>query len=126
MARRITSDEDGFVSVQYIVAAAFSLLFLVLMTNIVVVQYARGVVRTAADEGVRAGARVVDDPQQHCEDRARSALEAGGEMTAGAVVTCTVTSEQIEATADATFEPWLPLMPRITEHTVSVSTKESA
>ena len=126
MTRRAVRDrETGFVSVQYIVATAFSLLFLVLMVNIVVVQYARGVVRTAADEGVRAGARVVDNPERRCEDRARDALEAGGKLTAGTTVTCTVDGNRIQATTDASFEPWLPLMPRLTEHDVSVSTKES-
>src|SRR6185369_11572384 len=63
-------DEGGFTTLQYVVATGFSLVLFVLVANLLVDLYARGAVRDALDEGVRAqvpGAA----PADACEARAR-------------------------------------------------------
>ena len=50
--------ERGFASVSYVVAAAFALWFFTILANLIVMQYAAGVVRLAVDEGARRGAVV--------------------------------------------------------------------
>lgn len=45
------------VSISYVLAAAFAMIFFAILANFVVVQYASGAVRAALDEGVRNGAR---------------------------------------------------------------------
>ena len=49
-------DERGFTTIQYVIAVAWSLVLLVLVANLLVDLYARGAVRDALDDGVRAGA----------------------------------------------------------------------
>ena len=44
--------DDGFTTIQYVIAVAWSLLLLVLVANFLVDLYARGAVRDALDEGV--------------------------------------------------------------------------
>ena len=50
-------DDAGFVTVQFTAAVAFSMVVLVMLANLIVYQYGRGVVRAAVDEAVRAGSR---------------------------------------------------------------------
>ena len=45
-----------FTTIQYVIAVAWSLVLLVLIANLLVDLYARGAVRDALDDGVRAGA----------------------------------------------------------------------
>ena len=47
----------GFVTMGFVLAVGFSMLFFVLLANLLAVQYGRGVVRAALDEGARHGAR---------------------------------------------------------------------
>ena len=60
-------------TIQYVVATAMSLFVFVAMANFVVDLYARGVVRSAVDEGARAGAPIDTSPAD-CERRARDVL----------------------------------------------------
>ena len=53
---RHTRDERAFTTIQYVIAVAWSLVLLVLVANLLVDVYARGAVRDALDDGVRAGA----------------------------------------------------------------------
>jgi len=117
-------DESAFISVEIMVATAFSILFLVMMTNFVVIQFARGVVRAAADEGARAGARVVTDPIASCNNRAHSVIDGSGKMVAGTQITCAIVGDQIQATALAKFQPWMPGIPVINERVIAISHKE--
>ena len=56
MAEHRTSPRDGgFVTAQFVVVVALSLLFFTMMANVIVFMYGRGVVRAALEEGVRAG-----------------------------------------------------------------------
>ncbi|MDH3540703.1 MAG: hypothetical protein OEP52_11940 [Acidimicrobiia bacterium] len=118
--------DDGYVTVQFVVAVAFSLVLLVLIANIIVVQYARGVVRAAAEEGAQAGSRL-SATSLECEDRADEVLASllGGAMGAGVTVSCTVGPTGVAATVQYTFTPWLPLIPAWTGSQASFAVKES-
>lgn len=104
--------DRGFVTVQYVAVTGLSLLLVVVMVNLVVFQYGRGVVRAALDEGVRAGARATAGSEE-CEARARDVLAdlLGGAMGAGVTLRCTDTGSTLQATADVVFHGWLPSVP---------------
>ena len=111
-ARRLLREEAGFLTAQFVLAVALSFVFLVLVANLIVWQYARGVLRSAVDEGVRTGSRATATPAD-CETRARAVL---GDLLGGALghdvsVTCTDSGNEIVATANARLQSWLPLMP---------------
>jgi hypothetical protein len=105
-------DERGFVTVQYVAATALSLVFLLLVANLLVNLYARGVVREALDEGVRAAAPV-DARASACEARAAAVLDGllRGPIGDGVAVTCAVGPERARATAVVTLPSWLPGVP---------------
>lgn len=121
-----TSDEAGFLSIQYMVAVGLSLLFLVMMTDFVVIQYGRGIVRAAADEGARAGARVVNDPLARCEQRSRQVLQSAGKIASDVDVACAMKAGQVEVTTSAKFQPWVPGIPVMSEKATAISHKETA
>lgn len=104
--------EGGFITVQFVTAVGFSLLLFVLVANLVVVQYARGVVRSAAEEGARAGSDV-SAVESDCEARASEVLAAllGGPMGDDITVTCQVGPDGVTARVRYAFSPWLPLVP---------------
>jgi hypothetical protein len=111
-ARRLVREEAGFLTAQFALAVALSFVFLVLVANLIVWQYARGVVRSAVDEGVRTGSRATATPAD-CETRAQGVLQdlLGGALGQHVSVTCADSGGEIVATADANLQSWLPLMP---------------
>jgi hypothetical protein len=117
----------GFVTVQYVWVIATSLLLFTLLANVVVVQYARGVVRTALDEGARAGARVVADPaaaERACEETAAAARRdlLGGRLGDGVAIDCLPGADVMRARASAAFPSWFPGVPdwHVTDEAVAV------
>ncbi len=121
--------EWGFVTIQYLLAIGLSLIALVWMTNFIVIQYARGVVRGALDEGVRAGSRGRAS-EFDCENRARAVLAdlLQGPMGDGvSAPDCRVSpSGRIEASARATFRTWIPPVQQLTFHLKAGTLKEQA
>lgn len=115
--------EHGFVTVQYVAVVGLSLVFVVVLLNLVVFQYGRGVVRAALDEGVRAGARATAG-ESECEARAGDVLAdlLGGAMGSGVTLRCTDNGSHLHATADVVFVGWLPAVPdwRFTAEAASV------
>lgn len=105
----MTPDQQGLTTVQYVVAAGFSMLLLVVAGNVLVDLYARGVVRDALDEGARsgstAGAGVVE-----CERRAREVLDGllRGPTGSDVRVECRVDGPWIAARAEGRLASWLP------------------
>ena len=89
-----------------------TLLLVVLVANLVVFSYGRGVVRAALDEGVRAGARVTASAVT-CEQRAREVLGdlLGGAMGREVAIACADGVDRVTATADVRFAGWLPAVP---------------
>ena len=102
--------EPGFVTIQYVAGIALSLVLLVLMANLLVDLYARGAIRDALDEGVRAAAPM-DATAAACETRAREVLDA---LIRGSVadvnVDCVQDGEWVIAEAHVTLDSWLPML----------------
>jgi hypothetical protein len=102
-------DEHGFTTVQYVATVGLSLLFLVLFANLLVDLYARGAVRDALDEGVRAAAPVGSDARA-CEARAREVLDGllHGRTGEDVRVVCRAEGDVMVARAQGSLPSWLP------------------
>jgi hypothetical protein len=97
-------------TVQFTAAAGMALVVFVMLANLLVVQYGRGVVRAALDEGSRAGASA---GATACVDRAGEVLAQllGGPAGAGIVVRCLDDGVVVRATAEGRLPGWLPGIP---------------
>ena len=102
--------DGGLGSVQFALASALALFLFLALANLVVVQYGRGAVRSALEQGVRAGtvSGVVE-----CEETAHRVISdlLGGRMSDGLVLSCHVSGGAIGATASVTFDSWTPFAP---------------
>ena len=118
--------DDGFVTAQFVAAVALSLLVLVLVANVILVQYARGVVRAAAEEGAQAGSRLTAT-QADCQTRATEVLDGllGGSMGDTVTVACRVGPTEVAVTVEYSFTPWLPLIPSWSGSQTSLAVKET-
>jgi len=102
--------QDGFTTVQYVISVGWSLVLLVLVANFLVDVYARGAVRDALDDGVRAGAPS-SRPVAACEARAHevvSSLVRGPLVTAA--VHCDAQNGLVIADARVSLQSWLPML----------------
>jgi hypothetical protein len=101
---------DGFTTIQYVIAVGWSFVMLVLVANFLVDLYARGAVRDALDDGVRAGA-VAAAPVAGCEARAHDVISG---LVRGPLLDARVRCEEsgafVVATADVSLESWLPML----------------
>jgi hypothetical protein len=103
--------EDGFSTIQYVVATGFSLLLFVFVANLLVDLYERGAVRDALDEGVRAAkpaATTTDD----CETRAREVLASvasGSSLHVGSL-SCVDEGDRVIASARVSLRSWFPAL----------------
>lgn len=81
------------------------------LVQLCVFTYGRGVVRSALDEGARAGSRVSDSVAR-CEERAAETISTllGGTMGNGVTIACTDDGEKVLARAEVRFRPWAPAM----------------
>ena len=120
MRRR--SGDSGFVTLQYVIAVAWSLVLLVLVANFLVDLYARGAVRDALDDGVRAAAPS-SQPVAACEGRAHDVVTG---LVRGPLVTarvhCEATGGYVTAEAQVSLRSWLPMLVpdwRMTLHAVA-------
>ena len=118
--------DRGFASVELVVAVGLSFLLLVALTNLVVVQYARGVVRAAADEGARAGARFAVDPTTSCHARASDVVSGTGRLLTDVRIDCGVTGGRVRADVTGTIPRWLPPVPSVRTHAIGSSLEEVA
>ncbi|MFO7548913.1 MAG: hypothetical protein R6X29_08625 [Acidimicrobiia bacterium] len=109
-AGRLIRSEGGLATVQYTAAAGMALVVFVLMANLLVVQYGRGVVRAALDEGSRAGAAAGTEV---CLARAAEVLGQllAGPAGSGITVRCADDGSVVRATAEGTLPGWLPGIP---------------
>jgi hypothetical protein len=80
------------------------------LANLVVVQYGKGAIRSALEQGARAGTTAGANA---CEERSAQVVEdlLGGRMSDGLVLSCSVSGGSVVATASAVFESWTPLTP---------------
>ena len=114
-------------TVQYVAATALSLVVFVAMANFVVDLYARGVVRSAVDEGARAGA-AIDSSAEDCAQRARTVIGTllGGAAGHGVHVSCLEVDGVMRARADVAFPGWIPIVPTWSFRLDGIVTKEHA
>ena len=108
---RLSSDA-GFSTLQFVVAAALSLLLTVGLLDVAVTQYGIAVVRSGLEEGVRAGARVGATPGT-CEAAARSWLDdaLGGSRGDHVSIRCGRSVAVVSATASVRWPSFLPGLP---------------
>lgn len=101
--------DRGVSSVQFLLAAALSLTVFLSLANLVVVQYGRGAIRSALDQGARAGA--IAHSELACETVARDVLDQllGGRMGDSVALQCRVDDGLMAASAMATFQSWTPV-----------------
>lgn len=104
--------QRGSGTVAFVAVTGLSLVLVLAVVNLVVFQYARGVVRAALDEGARAGSRLAVGAAE-CEARAQSVIAdlAGGPISSDVVVTCQERGDLIVATASGTLPAVSPLVP---------------
>lgn len=78
------------------------------LANLVVVQYGRGAIRSALDQGARAGA--IAGSVAVCEAAAGDVLAQllGGRMGDSVTLSCAVRDGLMAAAATATFQSWTP------------------
>lgn len=109
-SRRLVPAERGVSSVQFVLASALALILFLALANIVVVQYGRGAVRSALEQGSRAGS--VSGTAQ-CEQTTRRVIEdlLGGRMSDDITLSCSIAGGQMSASAEGTFESWTPFTP---------------
>lgn len=117
-ARDLSTASRGFTTIQFVVAVGLSLLVVSAITNFIVFQYGRGVVRNAVDDGARAGALEAPDDAHRvaaCERRARQAIRdlLRGELGDGVEIRCRMErdGEDVLARARVRFTSWFPGVP---------------
>lgn len=117
--------ERGFVSISYVVAAAFAMLLFASLANLIVMQYASGVVRAALDEGVRDGA-VAGAGAFQCQAAVDGFLASalGGPYGNQITAVCFEEPGVMNATATATFAGFAPFVPDLTFDFDAVAAKE--
>jgi hypothetical protein len=123
MQRR--TGEAGSTLPAYLLGVATVLVFFVLLVQFVAWQYGRGVVRSALDEGARAGAVASAGPRT-CEDRAHDVLTdlLAGRLGRDVDVTCGNEGDEVVARARVTFRSWLPPAPDWTFAVAATALKE--
>jgi hypothetical protein len=119
-------DERGFISVEVVAAVATTLLVLVAVVNIILVQYGRGVIRAAADEGARAGAVFSADPVGSCRERQAEVLAGLDKLLNVTEQSCVIVNGEVRATVTATFPSIAPGVPTFEDTATATSTQEGA
>lgn len=88
--------------------------------NFVVFEYGQGVVRTAVDEGARAGSQqqAPGGPVQACEGKAAQVMNGllPGPFGQHVTITCSVNGGDVIAVASGSFPAWLPPVPSLAVH----------
>lgn len=104
--RRLT--DRGFSSIQFLLASGLALVFFLALANVVVVQYARGSVRSALDQGVRAGA--INRSVDACEARVAEVVDGllGGTIGDSLAFECRVSGGMMVATGSVSVQSWTP------------------
>lgn len=107
-ARRIA--DRGVSSVQFVLASGLALILFLALANLVVVQYGRGAVRSALEQGARAGSTA---GVAACENTAQQVIAdlLGGRMSDGLAIGCNLSGGTMVASASVTFDSWTPLTP---------------
>jgi len=105
-------NEQGFATPAVIASVALALYMFSALANLVVVQYAAGVVRSALDEGARAGSV---GGVESCYAKIDEVFDGllGGSYGDGVSVVCEVDESWMRVEALATFDSFVPLIPNM-------------
>lgn len=100
--------EAGLATVQHVLAAALAMLLFAALANVITVQYVRGAVRAALDEGVRQGS-LLGAGAIECEERIDAALAdlLAGPYGAGIELGCREDGGWIRAQASGRLPVWV-------------------
>lgn len=125
--RSLRPGQGGFVTTQAIVVYSFTMLAFIWLLNFVVMQYGRGAVREAIDEGARAGARV-SASEAVCQARAEEVLDSllGGTMGDQITISCRQEGGRMVAQATGTFTAWMPPVPDMAINDTALSLRSQA
>lgn len=112
---RTWSDDRGMTTLSTVVAASFALVVFVALADLVLVQYARGVARTAVDEAVRTSSAAGGDVEV-CLGVVHAVLDdlLGGSFGDGLVGECGVDDDAVFASVEGVLPPLLPILPSFT------------
>ena len=101
--------QRGVTSVQFVLASGLGMLLFLTLANVVVVQYARGAIRSALDQAVRVA--VITGSVSECEARIDEVLGQllGGAMGDSVVTECSIGGQTATATGSAVFDAWTPI-----------------
>ena len=103
--------QAGFTSLQFAVMAFFTMLMFAAVVNLVAMQYQRGAVRVAVDEGARLGASAAHS-EADCEQLSDSILRGDGSgllrgtLGEGIKIHCEVIRSEMVATAVGSSAWW--------------------
>ena len=116
--------ERGVTSVQFLLASGLGLVLFLALANLVVVQYGRGAIRSALDQGARVGA--VSASAGDCQQRIGDVLGQllGGRMGDGVAATCEVGGSVVTASGRAVFVSWTPFAPDFVVEMTAQATRE--
>jgi hypothetical protein len=116
--------DRGVSSVQFLLASGLGLLVFLAMANLVVAQYGRGALRSALDQGARAGA--ISSSPEDCVDRIEGVLSQllGGRMGDSVVAGCVVGPGVVTASGRAVFDSWTPFATDFVVEMVAQATRE--
>lgn len=108
-----------------LMAVGFSMLLFVAFVNLVLYQYGRGAVRSALDEGARAGS-AAESTAVRCEDKVAEVLDSllSGSMGAAVNFDCFVSGGTMTATATGIFPHFSPFVPDYVLNETAVAVKE--
>jgi hypothetical protein len=116
--------DRGVTSVQFLLASGLALLLFLALANLIVVQYGRGAIRSALDQGARVGA--ISSSATQCEQRVADVLGQllGGRMGDDVTASCQIGPTQVSATGEADFVSWTPLTPGFHIEMTALATRE--
>jgi hypothetical protein len=123
-----TEDERGEIGIGIMLAVTLTFILAVAIVNIFMFLYGQAVVRSALDEGVRAGSRV-DGGAVVCQQRAQAVLDdlMAGSLGDRVTITCSQpVANQLLAVGDATFVSPMPGVPSWTIRLEARATQELA
>lgn len=126
--RSSPTDERGEVGIGILAAVLLTLVVAVNMVYLFAYLYGQAVVRSALDEGIRAGSRISDSQLVICEATAADVIDdlLGGPLGDGIVgPTCSFDAAgNLVSAATATFDSPLPGVPTWTVNLSATATRE--
>lgn len=118
-------DEQGSVVIETVFLMGFTLLLLLAFANLAFDGLVKGIVHSAADQGVRAGARQDVDSARMCEARARQVM---GNVLAGpagrsATLSCGERGGVVTSQIHIILPAWVPMF-RASDVTVTAQARK--